>query len=181
MFSVFYPQLTLIFGSLLDLNCTCSFHKALLFISPCAAEMSVCLPLQQKVMSRGGLGNFLHIRDIVTSAMGCVFSTGCNSAPFSVHLYQGHPISLYKERVQEDLGRQSCAFWQPLLQLVPSCPEMEGREGEGGRGGEGIRGLGNSRLLCALPCLSHPCGRAPEPLNLSTCQFAHLPGEEPTI
>ena len=117
MFSVFYPQLTLIFGSLLDLNCTCSFHKAVLFISPCAAEMSVCLPLQQKVMSRGGLGNFLHIRDIVTSAMGCVFSTGCNSAPFSVQLYQGHPISLYKERVQEDLGRQS---WRPFLVGPPS-------------------------------------------------------------
>ena len=92
VFSVFHPQLTLIFGSLLDLNCTCSFHKALLFIFPCAAEMSVCLPLQQKVMSRGGLGDFLHIRGILTSAMGCMFSTGCNSAPFSVQLYQGHPI-----------------------------------------------------------------------------------------
>lgn len=104
------------------------------------------------------------------------------TAPLSLCSYtKGTPFSLYKERVQEDLERQSCASWQPLLQLVPSCPQMEGREGEGGRGGEGIRGLGNSRLLCALPCLSHPCGPAPEPLNLSTCQFVHLPGEEPTI
>ena len=39
--------------------------------------MSVCLPLQQKVMSRGGLGDFLHIQGILTSTMGCVFSTGC--------------------------------------------------------------------------------------------------------
>lgn len=176
MFSVFYPQLTLIFGTLLDLNCACSFGKTLLFIFPCAAEMSLCLPLQQKVMSRGGLGDFLHIRGILTSAMGCVFSTGCNSTPLSVQLYQGHPILPYKEGVQEDLGRQSCAFWQPLLKLVPSCLRWRG-----GREGEGIKGLGNSRLLCALPCPSHPCGPAPEPLNLSAVQVAHLPSKEPTI
>ena len=97
------------------------------------------------------------------------------TAPLSLCSYtKGTPFSLYKERVQEDLERQSCASWQPLLQLVPSCPEMEGRKGEGGRGGEGIRGLGNSAALCSslsLPPL-RPCPRALESLYLPVCSLA---------
>lgn len=77
------------------------------------------------------------------------------TAPLSLCSYtKGTPFFLYKEGVRKDLGRQSCAFWQPLLQLVPSCPEMEGREGEGEevvKGSEVWETLGCSVLFPVSP------------------------------
>ena len=129
MFPVLCPQLTLIFGTLLDLNCTCSFGKALLFIFPCAAETSLCLPLQQKVMSRGGLGDF-GTSGVFLLLQRAVCSPLAVTAPLCAVIPR-HPILPYKEGVQVALGRQSCAFWQPLLKLVPSCPRWRGGREKG--------------------------------------------------
>ena len=124
-----------------------------------------------------------------------LLSSDRDSPPFSVQLYQGHPVLHNKERVQEDSGGRAvlsgslCCNSSHLAQRW-----MEGREtGEAipspGKygvirirgGGEGIGGLGTSQLLCAFPCLFHRCGPASEPLNLSAVQFPHLPSKDLTI
>lgn len=97
------------------------------------------------------------------------------TAPLCLCSYtKGTPFSLIR-RGAGRFGEAELCVLAASAETCPILPEMEGREGEG------IRGLGNSRLLCALPCLSHPCSPAPEPLNLSAVQVAHLPSKEPTI